>query len=678
MTGVRAAQVQLSQLQTGLPGVTWDTTPCNFDPHINIQKIGSLQIKDFPYLPQGGNLNSCGELVKPAPVNGNSNQQWRALGYVLGWHAFQVDNEPKDAVLWLKPTSALGGAIPNELSRDIAYYGGGLALLPFSIFLSLFKGFSWDDSFNFAGNYLDPAAYLDAIESWAIGYGYLHTPAYNGLWHFIDPDSSSGRYNTPPGMCYANGGPDGIPDGSPDFGLLLAGDLGGLSYSTKSSVGHERYGQFDDRSRPTFQWSSPTIADLEFSPADNLAKWGWNTYLAGPTNAKYLGWPLHALGDAAEAQHLANTTGWGHTELEDAIDRSIETALGLATSTNSHTPTDNFMDVQYGSPPSDVTGPNSEYNILQAGYWWWLKYKDGDINIQNMIESAAWQNRQFFDGSGVYFYKVTYSSEDFTNRTYNFNRTFQDVIRPPIENSAGAILALLIRAGQKATPVVDPTAVCATGTSYSPSLGACTSEPDGWCTAAAVVDWSQIPKKCTHEGTSIALNVTANCASAGWFKLKNLQTLTNRGSTGLKIWLSPYGGATGSAKITSTSYNCGDDSQKCEDYFSTLGVYDVSQGSSPIASVPTTYAAWTNAADPCGYSPYVAAPPCDAGVSIVIPNSTSSPIPNTLQVKADQTYDHWDTTFFPGTETILYLQGTLNVEAVGNNYSGCSGSGTIN
>ena len=473
-------------------------------------------------------------------------------------------------------------------------------------------------------------------------------------------------------MCYANAGPDGMPDGSVDFGLLLAGDLAGLSYSTKSSVGHERYGQFDDRSRPTFQWSSPTIADLEFSPADNLAKWGWNTYLSNPTNAKYLGWPLHALGDAAEAQHIANTTGWGHTELEDAIDRSIEVALGFGQDSNKLY-IDNFADTEYGA---SVSLANSEYNILQTGYDWWARYKDGDVDIQNMVESAAGQNRQFFNQSGVYFYNVTYSSEDFTDRTYANNRTFLDVIRPPIENSAGAMLALLIRAGQKATPAVDPTAVCTTGTSYSPSLGACTTESDAWCTAAAVVDWSLIPKKCLGEGTSVALDVTANCAVPGWFKLKNLQALTSRGATGLKIWLSPYGGAANSPDIS--SINCSDDAQKCEEYYSSLGVYNVTQGSSPIASVPLTYATWSNAQNPCAVGPYQVSPPCDSGVSIVIPNAASNAIPGTLQVKVEQTNDHTNSTFFPPTETVLRLQGTLHVEAIGNNYTGCSGAGIVN
>jgi len=107
-------------------------------------------------------------------------------------------------------------------------------------------------------------------------------------------------------------------------------------------------------------------------------------------------------------------------------------------------------------------------------------------------------------------------------------------------------------------------------------------------------------------------------------------------------------------------------------------VYNVTQGSSPIASVPLTYATWPNAQNPCAGGPYQVSPPCDSGVSIVIPNSASNAIPDTLLVKVDQTYDHFDSTFFPPTETVLRLQGTLHVEAIGNNYAGCSGAGTIN
>ncbi len=396
---------------------------------------------------------------------------------------------------------------------------------------------------------------------------------------------------------------------------------------------------------------------------DNLAQWGWSQYLANPTSAKMLGWPLHAFGDAAEAQHVANTSGWGHTEMEDAIDRSVDDALGYDVET------DNFRHVQYGS---GVSEPNSEYGILRLGYFWWLGFKDDSFNLEHMIESVAWQSRQYYNESGAYFYNLDgYTSEDFTNRTYYFNRTFLDVIRLPAENAIGAMIAFLIRAGDLAQPVVDPEALCPVGSSYSPSVGGCTTEPDAWCTSDAIVDWSQIPKKCTAEGSEIELSVTVGCDATGWFKLKNLHTLTERGASGLKIWLSPYTAGKG----ISSRY-CHDGNTTCENHVASLEVYDPTQGSNPLANIPATSATW-GFMEPCDpESPFLVTPPCNSNVSVTVPNTSTSPVPDTILVKATQTYD--PNPSGPLSSTLQHLQGTLHVEAIGNNYSECTGSGVIN
>ena len=143
----------------------------------------------------------------------------------------------------------------------------------------------------------------------------------------------------------------------------------------------------------------------------------------------------------------------------------------------------------------------------------------------------------------------------------------------------------------------------------------------------------------------------------------------------MKIWLSPYGTLNDSTAISSSA--CANAERICENYSSTMAVYDTSQGSSPIASVSVTNSTWTAAAQPCGTgnNTFFTTPPCDSGVSVVIPNSATSPIPDTLLVNADYKYVYWNGGMF---ESTLSLQGALHVEAVGNNYAGCGGTGIIN
>jgi hypothetical protein len=67
------------------------------------------------------------------------------------------------------------------------------------------------------------------------------------------------------------------------------------------------------------------MGHVEFEPLDNLARFGWQSFLTalptgggssgsqgGGAGANGLGWVLHAIGDAMCPQHTIGSLGWGH------------------------------------------------------------------------------------------------------------------------------------------------------------------------------------------------------------------------------------------------------------------------------------------------------------------------------------------------------------------------------
>ena len=128
-----------------------------------------------------------------------------------------------------------------------------------------------------------------------------------------------------------------------EWAMSTLGDLVGLRVYYDPSQGPKDYeidlggsGDFHQNSvhRGLSDWEAQSFPHTEFTPLDNLAMFGWEQFEAKegvgsfraagvPLNvndaAKYLGWPLHAIGDATVPMHVTNTAGWGHRPYEDAI-----------------------------------------------------------------------------------------------------------------------------------------------------------------------------------------------------------------------------------------------------------------------------------------------------------------------------------------------------------------------
>ena len=311
-TSVAAAPGKLGLLRTGLPTELPDTklfapagdstapielwpfnddedTPeneaaqCKYYEDDNLDKIGSIQIKDFRYVPE--------RTAGPCGLKQNLDKDV-VLRRVLGWHAGSIDDHYNDTVMWFRPTNAGPASTVKKWLTKIWVAGAGGLALPFKCVWDAIFGDGCDvgSSFDMAKKY-NPVEYVDG---WIPGYGEVRQGDAATMWHFIHVDGDGAHYNDTRGLLYEEAGPS-YP-GAIDLMMMAGADLTGLSLKAGASDGDDFYGEYDKISRGDPAWQAYSVGHLEFSPVDNLAQFGWDKrYVAGgKISAAGLAWPLHA------------------------------------------------------------------------------------------------------------------------------------------------------------------------------------------------------------------------------------------------------------------------------------------------------------------------------------------------------------------------------------------------
>jgi hypothetical protein len=156
---------------------------------------------------------------------------------------------------------------------------------------------------------------------------------FSGLGHFVDmKQSPANAFDEKPGKLDERAGLTGQPD-SMELMLTAAFDLGGLHVNFSSSDGPHNYeilsgADFHTDSVPRVapDWETETGAHIFYTPVDNLAKFGWDKFVADKDllftteTAHDLAWPLHAIGDATVPMHVLGTSGDGHRPYEDLVE----------------------------------------------------------------------------------------------------------------------------------------------------------------------------------------------------------------------------------------------------------------------------------------------------------------------------------------------------------------------
>jgi hypothetical protein len=471
---VRAAPARLGQLRTGLPtrrpvcvthpGPTPEAPPiristsgypfgddactpqneaedCPVFPQDNLDHLGLMRIQDFHYDPE----RDAGGLCVVTKQDGGFN----ATGRVLGWHAGSVDDRADDSVLWFRPTNAGLAGWAGELASTAWIYGLGALAAPFvCAWEAIFgDGCDADDAFELLNEY-NP---VDYVEGWIPGFGELRSADdYAGLWHFINVDADGAFFNDIPGMIYHHAGPD-YP-GIMDIVIMAGADFSGLSLKAGESDGDDIYGEHDRASRGDPAWQAHTIAHLEFSPLDNLARHGWDQLGAGGyMSAQGFAWPLHAIGDAAAPHHTTGTSSWGHRPYEDAVE-------------------------EYDESRGILTGDAGQRErILASAFESWNGLRNGGT-VEALVTSLARNTRATVEGDGDWAY------EDIQSWVYHFGATKWPAIghysgdtdraRGLVESAAAASLGLLTFLAERVpNQDVDPSTTCPPDTHYEPGAG---------------------------------------------------------------------------------------------------------------------------------------------------------------------------------------------------------------
>ncbi len=424
---------------------------------LNLLNANTIQIRSFTFYPSI-NTAPCAYLTLSLPgLNPGDPPRPRtggALGPVLGWQAASPDLRYKDTILWSRPTNAGVASLVTELvTRGVEIVGGAL-LVPFVCLGELvFSGKSCvQDSFDLATR-ADPVTYVAGLLP---GVGSISGEDFVGVWHFIDTGATVNRYNDVRGMFYENGGPS-YP-GAVDVAIMVGADLSGLSLNA-SSEGIDRYGQYDRVQRAPTQWQAHTLGHTEFSPVSNLARNGWDAFLARPTSAVYLADALHAIGDAAAPQHVVGTTGWGHRPFEDAVN-NLRSSLLPESSSNPSFPL--------------------RARVLRVGFDAWKAF-NADPDIQRFVWREAQATRALALQDNDWVYQDGASVEYAAGSRNAPTRRYEEhpnQLSPYVELGVGYTIAFLAKAGQLAKDAgPSPDSFCPIGTHFTGEGSGCSAGP---------------------------------------------------------------------------------------------------------------------------------------------------------------------------------------------------------
>jgi hypothetical protein len=473
---VRGAALGLAKLRTGLlgayrmtlfpdptttlPGLTYnDPGICKYQGSnqasrdFNLINATNIRIGDFTYY---ANKQYVPCAYTALSATDHPDRLGGALGPTLGWHAQSIDARVDDTILWVRPTHAGVTGLVLEATNKAVEFGLGAVLVPFVCLAELLIGGDCDidDAFDLATR-VNP---VTLVEGLIPGIGPISSTDYVGVWHFIDVGASSNRYNDIRGMHYEGAGPE--HPGALDVAIMAASDIAGLSLNAFSSEGPERYGRYDRIERTVTQWQAHTLGHVEFSPVDNLARGGWDAFVADPTTAQYLSWPLHAIGDAAAPHHVVGTTAWGHRPFEDSANKEL--AALLPTSADA------------------LAFDEFRKRVLRIGFDAARAFQ-ADPSIQAFIEREAHATRTLARADGDWVFQDGLSilwqigSETAANAPY---RGALARVRPFVEHSVGHTIALLARAGELARDLgVDPQTLCPVGGHFTGEGTGCADGP---------------------------------------------------------------------------------------------------------------------------------------------------------------------------------------------------------
>lgn len=284
---------------------------------------------DLPLAPTYQSGSDCGirDTWKPGGIfnefnNGNPPDH---TGLTLGFWAGFIDDQVCDTHLWVRPASGLGLGQLKQVIDEALDAGIFVLILPFVCLFDCIFG-DCEACDEDAEDLADDANPNDDLEGLIPGVGDISGPDFVGMWHHINVQpSASNEFDDRQGLRFDEAEFDGVPD-VVDFTLMAFFDSTGISLNYDDSLGTSRYqildsddGHPNTDERSKAEWQFPTVAHLTFEPVDNLGYYGWRKFRDEPGHpVEFLGWPLHAIGDAVSPMHIIASPAWGHRPFEDA------------------------------------------------------------------------------------------------------------------------------------------------------------------------------------------------------------------------------------------------------------------------------------------------------------------------------------------------------------------------
>jgi hypothetical protein len=409
----------------------------------------------IPYPPSwdfNGN-NGCGVNLSWKPsLDGVASNDF--IGAVLGLWAATPDDEFNDTHLWYRPTNAAGlGAvrnIVNEVTEDT------LTVLLVPVVCAIDCIFSsCDDCDKDARKIANDVDIGDEIDGWIPGIGDISNGDYVGVWHFIDMKAgASNEFDAHQGKLFDEAGVPGLPPDPVEVVLMAYFDASGLSvnYDKSNGVSHYTDDSADDGvprtvRRDKAQWQSTSIAHVAFEPVDNLADYGWSRFRDSQLHPiRMLAWPLHAIGDATVPMHVTGTSAWGHRPFEDSQEQLWPKIWTFA-------PGQPFVEQAFVA------------RVMRRAFAWQKEIdawrvahgNSKDIPIRQIVTELAGHTRDYAmsqhqQTGGAWPFSPTASTQYllFPHKTadqYAAIPGAADLVRPLFEDGMGAIVALLIAAG---------------------------------------------------------------------------------------------------------------------------------------------------------------------------------------------------------------------------------------
>lgn len=259
-------------------------------------------------------------------------------GVTLGYWAAAPDKETKDWVLRSTTLEVLQNpAVVAGIGASVTVAVSAACVLACGLFPPACVACPFV-AVGVGGDVIDEITSIDADS--------LESEDYVGFGHFIDmkpTPASPPPFDAKPGKFMQRAGPNGVPDITEDLVTLLF-DLGGIHVNHAEAQAPTNYqivlgasGAIGDdfhrnsKVRSPAQWETPTIPHLQLTPVDNLAMFGYEEAKANkgtPLEAKRLGWPLHAIGDASVPMHAVGASGYGHRPYEDAVEMVYDALVG--------------------------------------------------------------------------------------------------------------------------------------------------------------------------------------------------------------------------------------------------------------------------------------------------------------------------------------------------------------